>query len=704
MVESKAESAPAIFRKLSRQDETTAHSAVNTGGESMTPTTSNQFRVLLIEDSPGDRFLLREMIELDLLARFKVVQITDNLARGISLATAGESDVVLLDLVLPDARGIEAFERMHAAAPLLPVIVLSERDDEELAVQVVQRGAADYLVKGRIDGHLLHRAMRYAIERSRAESALAVERQHLNALLDNIPDRVYFKDARSRFVRINRALKDLLQLSVAEEAYGKSDADFYDGEHAGEALADEVEVMKSGLPMIGKVECDSFPDGRKTWSLTTKLPLRDRRGAIIGTCGISREITAIKEMELTLSAERNLLRSVIDNIPDAVFLKDCAGRYLLDNTAHWHSLDVNSQDEVIGRTAFDFFPPELAEQFHADDQEIIRTGRALVNREEQSLNRSRSKRWMLTTKVPWRDVDGSILGVLCLSRDITEQKLAAERLRDANIKLEQSKEETLRALAKLQKAHTELREVQMQLVEAEKMKTVGRLAAGVAHEVKNPLAIVRMGAEFLRSHLSKDEIGLQVVQEVGDAVGRADAVIRELLDFSAPRQLDLAPTSLNALIEDALVLVRGERQGPVEIYREFQKDIPPISMDPAKMSRVFVNLLTNALHAMTTGGDLTVRTYSKQLTGVGSNISDVRSESFRVGEMLIVAEIDDTGHGVPEEKLAKIFEPFFTTKPTGKGTGLGLSVVKTIVDLHGATIDLRNLPEGGARATLMFRV
>ena len=103
------------------------------------------------------------------------------------------------------------------------------------------------------------------------------------------------------------------------------------------------------------------------------------------------------------------------------------------------------------------------------------------------------------------------------------------------------------------------------------------------------------------------------------------------------------------------------------------------------------------------GGTLFVRTYSKQLTGVGSNISDQRSESFRVGETIIVAEIDDTGPGIAEDKLAKVFEPFFTTKPTGQGTGLGLSVVKTIIDLHGGTIDLRNLPDAGLRVTSMFQ-
>jgi len=142
----------------------------------------------------------------------------------------------------------------------------------------------------------------------------------------------------------------------------------------------------------------------------------------------------------------------------------------------------------------------------------------------------------------------------------------------------------------------------------------------------------------------------------------------------------------------------------VEVIRELQPKLPKLALDAVKMSQVFVNLLINALHAMDDTGTLTVRTYSKQLTGVGSNISSSRSESFRVGGTIVVAEIDDTGHGIPEDKLGKIFEPFFTTKPTGVGTGLGLSVVKTIIDLHAATIDVKNLPEEGARVTIMFQV
>jgi signal transduction histidine kinase len=159
---------------------------------------------------------------------------------------------------------------------------------------------------------------------------------------------------------------------------------------------------------------------------------------------------------------------------------------------------------------------------------------------------------------------------------------------------------------------------------------------------------------------------------------------------------------MNTVIDRALTLVRGELSG-IEIVREYQRDLPLLQLDSGKIGQVLINLITNAAHAMQEGGTLVMRTFSKQLTGVGANIADQRAVSFRVGGTVVVVEIDDSGHGIPEDKLPKVFEPFYTTKPTGKGTGLGLSVVKTIVDLHGATIDLRNLPEGGTRATIMFR-
>lgn len=659
-------------------------------------------RVLLIDDDADYIAVLCDLIEGPDASEFHVTATAGDLASGIGLMRSGIADVVLLDLNLPDSHELETFTRAHEAAPEMPLIILSGIDDAELAGRAVHLGAQDYLVKSRADGHLLQRAVRYAVERFRSEAQLSRERDLLNMLLDNIPDRIYFKDRQSRFIRINRTLMKLFRLNRPEEAYGLSDADFYDAEHAREALADEVRVMEKGEPVLNKVEYEVLHDGTPMWSLTTKLPMRDRNGGIVGTCGISREITDLKEMETTLENERNLLRAVIDNVPDQIFLKDAEGRYLLDNAAHMRWLGASDPWEIVGRTPFDFFPDEVARTFYEADEPVFRTGEAVINQEEKAVDVAGQTHWALLTKVPWLSDSGQICGLVCLKRDITEQKLSELQLKQANAELEASRAKVIEAMQRLQMAHQELRDVQLQLIEAEKMKSIGRLAAGIAHEVKNPLAVIRMGIEFLSQ--AGDENVAHVLQEMSEAVRRADGVIRGLLDFSAPRQIDVKREDLNAILEQALTFVRGEMKPGIEIVRELQPKLPPLALDAAKMSQVFVNLLINAIHAIGEEGTLTVRTYGKQLTSIGSNISSTRSESFRVGSNIVIAEIDDTGHGIPEDKIAKIFEPFFTTKPTGIGTGLGLSVVKTIIDLHGATIDLRNLPEGGARVTIMFQV
>jgi len=236
------------------------------------------------------------------------------------------------------------------------------------------------------------------------------------------------------------------------------------------------------------------------------------------------------------------------------------------------------------------------------------------------------------------------------------------------------------------------------------MKSIGRLAAGVAHEVKNPLAIITMGVDYLEGQPNEDRNTQEILKEIRSAVKRADNVIRGLLDFSAPRQLEVSEANLTEIIERAMVLVRGEMSGrPFEVVMDFQPKLPVLRLDRMKVEQVFVNLITNAVHAMPEGGKLTVRVLSKQLTGIGENLAGSAAEAFHVGDQVVVAEVDDTGTGIPESKLGKIFDPFYTTKPTGKGTGLGLTVTRSIIDLHGGTIEITNRPEGGARATVMFR-
>lgn len=510
------------------------------------------------------------------------------------------------------------------------------------------------------------------------------ERLFLHAMLDSSPDHIYFKDTQSRFIRINRALAKYFGLNTPEEAIGKTDFDFHSQEKAQERFNDERCIMETGTPVVDKIERQSQTDGRPAWVLTSKARLCDHDGRVIGTFGMSRDITMFKEMEDALFAERNILRNVIDNVPDYIFAKDTSGRYTLNNAAHVHFFGKNSPDEVFGKTLFDLLPPDLAQDSHADDVRLMESCEPILNKVESTV----SGRWLSTTKIPIFNTSDEVTGLVAISRDITEQKLAQEHLEQVNLDL-------VRSRGELVKAVEELRSVQLQLIEAEKMKLVGRLAAGVAHEVKNPLAIIGIGLDYLKSQSFIDPNVGVILEEIGNAVQRADSVVRELLDFSAPKKLNMEPQNVNRLIRNALLLVRGDLGAwKIAVVDELNPLLPSVRLDAMKIEQVFVNLFTNAAHAMEQGGTLTVRTSSRQVTSYGENVS--QSDKFPLGAHLVVIEVLDTGPGVPEGMQGKVFEPFFTTKPTGKGTGLGLTVTKTIIDLHGGTIEIGNRPEGGA--------
>lgn len=245
--------------------------------------------------------------------------------------------------------------------------------------------------------------------------------------------------------------------------------------------------------------------------------------------------------------------------------------------------------------------------------------------------------------------------------------------------------------------------MQLQLIQSEKLESIGRLAAGVAHEVKNPLAVILMGVAYLTRQMTHGDANVpMVLGEIELAVRKADTVIRGLLDFSAPSELQLNAEDLNGVIDQALLLVKHELEKThVTVMRELST-LPPINLDGNKIQQVFINLFVNAVQAMPNGGTLTIRTCVKPKAAVETHLGLKETRWLARQSTVVVVEVDDTGSGIQDTKLPKVFDPFFTTKPTGKGTGLGLTVSKKIVELHGGLIDVRNRPEGGVRATIVF--
>jgi signal transduction histidine kinase len=302
-------------------------------------------------------------------------------------------------------------------------------------------------------------------------------------------------------------------------------------------------------------------------------------------------------------------------------------------------------------------------------------------------------------KTPIRDLRGQILGTQCIFWDITEQKQFEERLQRKNAELAAGE-------AALRKSHEELKAAQLQLIQAEKMESIGTLAAGVAHEVKNPLAILQMGINYLGKKMpAGDENVAMVFQEMRDAITRADSITRGLLDFAASKQLAVKAEDFNALIQDTLKMVRHElNEKRISLVTELGDALPKVAVDKTQIQQVFVNLFVNAVHAMPEGGTLTVRTYAKEMTETTHYEGSRKSDHFWVGDTAVVAEVEDSGTGIPQEHLARIFDPFFTTKPTGVGTGLGLPVSRKIIEMHRGTIDIKNKPQGGGvRVTILLR-
>jgi PAS domain S-box-containing protein len=662
-------------------------------------------RILLVEDNRADARLMQLYLAEAAGGAFELEHV-ETLEACLKRIGDGGIHLVLLDMSLPDSQGMETFARTHGVAPDLPIIVLSGRDDESLAIQTVHEGAQDYLVKGQVDSRLLVRAIRYAIERKHFEEALAHERDLFHALLQNLPDRIYFKDRESRFIRISKAVCQQFKINHPREAIQRTDFDFFLPEHAQAAFDDERRIMETGQAMFDKVEKETLPDGTITWALSSKLPLRDRQGNIIGNFGISRDITALKMMEDSLKTERNLLRSLIDNLPDYIYVKDCEGRYLLDNISHRRFLGLSSEQEVLHKTVADFFPPEIASKFARDETLIIESGHPLLNREELVVNRAGARYWHATTRVPLRNEEGNIIGLVGISRDITERKEAEQQLQEAHDELARHKDALEQTLAELQQSHEELKAAQALLIEAEKMQSVGRLAAGVAHEVKNPLSILRMGLDYLRQNVkTNDPDFATILGDMSTALERADHIIGGLLDFSVPSSLNLQLEDLNSILEQTLAMVKPALTPFHRIVRDYTQGLPSVRVDRKKIIQVFVNLLTNALHAMPNGGTLALRTHTRRVqTGEFSRDEGLRMLSnFRAGETIVVGEVLDSGTGIAQEKLDQVYDAFFTTKPAGQGTGLGLTVTKKIVELHNGVIDIRNRPEGGVMATVIFR-
>lgn len=258
----------------------------------------------------------------------------------------------------------------------------------------------------------------------------------------------------------------------------------------------------------------------------------------------------------------------------------------------------------------------------------------------------------------------------------------------------------------LKKAYSDLKEMQSQLIQAEKMKVVGGLASGVAHEVKNPLATILYGATYLTEQLkTMNDVRIDfVLENIRQATLRANDIIGDLLDFANVTKLNKERLNLNHIIDKSIALVKHEMdKNNVALKKHLYPGIPDVLMDANRIEQVLINVILNAVHAMTHGGTLEIKTFSRKVDHDDRDFSRLNPDRFFDGETIVVVDVEDTGTGIAPDQLDKVFDPFFTTRRALGGIGLGLSVCRNIMDLHEGEIVLENKDKSGARARIILK-
>ena len=481
-------------------------------------------------------------------------------------------------------------------------------------------------------------------EHTRTEEALAHERNLLRTLIDNIPDYIYVKDAEGRFLIANTALARRMGAARAEELLGRTDSDYYPRDVAARYAEDEREVMRSGLPVINREESTQDAAGNTRWLLTTEVPLRDGQGNTVGLVGMGRDITGRKQAEESLAHERHLLRTLIDHTPDFIYVKDTESRFLLANLPLAHLMGRATDKELLGRTDFDSYPEELAGAYYKDEQALMRSGQPLINREEPGRDAAGNPTWLLSTKVPLRDAEGKVAGLVGIGRDITQRKQAEADL----IKAKEAAEAGNRAKS--------------------------QFLANMSHEIRTPMnGILGMTDLVLDTALTREQ--REYVEMVKVSANSLLTVINDILDFSkieaGKLDLDLIDFNLrDSLDETARAFAVEAHQKGLELVCDVHPDVPvAVVGDPTRLRQVVTNLLSNAVK-FTERGEVVLRVETEHREGDG---------------VLLHFVVRDTGIGIPPEKRELIFEPFAQadgslTRRYG-GTGLGLTISARLVEM-----------------------
>jgi PAS domain S-box-containing protein len=510
----------------------------------------------------------------------------------------------------------------------------------------LEAGATDYLAKDVYDVSRLQHAIQYALERQSLLEELETERYLLHSLMQSLPDNIYFKDRDSRFLRVSAAMAKWFGADSTDAVVGRSDSDYFTEEHAKQARLDEAELMQSGDPVLGKEEKETWPDGRTTWVSTSKMPLKDRDGKVVGTFGISRDVTQEKLALLALQRNEERSRLIVDTALDAFVSIDSEGTIVewnprAESTFGWQRV------EAIGKSIESvLIPSKFHEAFHAGFRRFQKTGESDVLKrrlEMTALHKSGDEFPVEMTISPIRHEDSHMFAAFI--HDISRRKEAERELRESKEAANEAKSDFL---------------------------------ANMSHEIRTPMnAVIGMTELVLDTELSASQ--REYLSMARDSADALLGLINDILDFSkieaGKLELESKVFGLRDSLGDTLksLAIRAQRED-LELACHIEPNVADALIgDASRVRQVVVNLVGNAI----------------KFTERGEVVVKVEVDEQSDHSVLLHFTISDTGIGISAPKQKTIFQAFeqadtSTTRKYG-GTGLGLAICARLVRLmHGS--------------------
>jgi two-component system NtrC family sensor kinase len=657
--------------------------------------------LLIVDDDPQTRDRLREIFEN---ADYRVVTATEA-ASALRVLKGVRCDLVALDLEMPGVDGL-ALCKLLRAQPLtgkLPIIALSESDDETRKVQAFTAGADDYITKPSTPGELLSR-VRLHVRTSQREWALIGSNRELRFLSEIgrgllralEPEQLVRRVAGATYDGIDASLcaayvtlgRDSYAVCVFDREGSADDPSLLDRE----ALNDWLRSTASASSLM-VVEREAFllRDDIHTTEYVAPLRFAGRaKGALIVAfdrredcseterrlidaaaqqtalaahiCSLYQaardtSFSLAKEVELRTAeteTQKRFIEAIIDSLPVSLYAVDRDYRVVAWNRNRELGELGIPRGSALGRNVFKVLTRQPRDVLEQEFSRVFESGEIERIEQETTTGRGEIRNWLISKIPMWADSSGEVSHVITVGEEVTDRV-------EAN-----------RAVAR-----------------AEKLAAVGRLAAGVVHEINNPLATISACAESLESRLNEGAFdGSPMVEDLREYLGlirseafRCKLITNGLLDFSRTRASDHVTIDLGDVIGSVIrLLSHQKRRSAVEFRVNIEEDLARVSGDPGQLQQALIALATNALDALVFSGILTI---------------DAKNDGKKV-----VVEVADNGVGIPPENLPKIFEPFFTTKEIGKGTGLGLAVCYGILTEHGGSLDVQSTVGVGTTFTI----